>query len=73
MRVYTLHYNKPASRKAGKPKVTIHFMGKCHIVDNVAANKSTWWGHVDLKRQPHWVIKGKCNHVEIEDGVAYIS
>jgi len=72
VRIYTLHYNKPASKKAGKPQITVHYAGKCHIVDNVACSKLAWWGHIN-KRQPVWVMKGKCNKMEIIDGIAYIT
>lgn len=69
--IFWFHYNKPASKKAGKPQITLHYGGKCHIVDNIAISKETY-GHI-RKTQPHFVMKGKCEKIEIEDGYAYVS
>lgn len=71
MKTFWFHYNKPASKKAGKPQITIHYDGKCHIVDNIAISRKTH-GHI-RKIQPYFVMKGKCKKIEIEDGYAYVS
>ena len=56
-KVFFYHYNKQASRKAGKPQITVHYNKTCHIVDNITCNVPTW-GHI-RKEQPHFVVKGK--------------
>lgn len=66
---FFFHYNKPASRSAGKPQITVHTGGKCIIVDNVECNVSTK-GRV-RKTQPMFVVCGKGN-VVIKDNVAVI-
>lgn len=69
-RVFWFHYNKPASVKAGKPKVTVHYKGICHIVDNISCNVPTF-GYL-RNEQPKFVIKGKCQSFEVIDGIAII-
>lgn len=69
-RAFWFHYNKPASRKEGKPQITIHYKSACHIVDNVVCLVHTQ-GRIRNK-QPHWVMAGKCNFIRFKDGVAYI-
>lgn len=68
MKVFWYHFNRPATLKAGKPKITVHFDGKCHIVDGIAECKSR--SHI-RKTQPLFVMKGKCNKLEIKGGIAY--
>lgn len=69
-RAFFFHYNKPASRAAGKPVLTLHFAGKCHLVSSVFCfcPVST---HV-RKKQPHCVVRGR-GVVEIKQGRAVIS
>lgn len=33
--VFYFHYNKPASIKAGKPQLTVHYQKTCFLVDAV--------------------------------------
>jgi|APGre2960657404_1045060.scaffolds.fasta_scaffold316384_1 hypothetical protein len=68
-RVFWFHYNKPLSRKLGKPMMTIHFAGACHSVEGIVCNVKTWT-HI-RKTQPHIVIKG-VGVVEISEGKAII-
>ncbi len=70
-RVFWYHYNKPASRKANKPQITIHYGGACYIVDNVVCEPRTY-GKIN-KKQPFFVMKGACKRFEIKNNVAYIS
>ena len=75
-KVFFFHYNKPASLAAGKPKLSVHFDKKCHIVDHVNCVVPVWSHH--QKRQPRCIIKGKCKEVFIEEqchglAIAYIS
>ena len=53
---FFFHYNKPASRAAGRNKLTLHWRGKCHLVD--AINCHVPIESVDKKTQPHCILKG---------------
>lgn len=65
-RVFFFHYNKPASRSANTPKMTVHYKGVCHIVDHIICSVSVHTHH--NKRQPYVVLKGKANNIVfIED------
>lgn len=72
-RVFFFHYNKPASRAAKKPIMSVHFNKKCYIVDHVNCNVASHTAH--RKRQPYCVMKGKCVGVEIigdkDSGLTY--
>lgn len=67
---FFFHYNKPASKAAGMPQISIHYRGKCHLVDNVVVNVDTR-GKI-RKSQPRFVICGK-GLLEIQDGVGVIT
>jgi hypothetical protein len=69
--VFFFHYNKPASQKAGKPIVSIHYKKQCILVENIVCDVKTW-GHIN-KRQPRFVIKGFARNIDVKDGIAYIS
>lgn len=71
VRVFWFHYNKPESKRAGKPKLTLHYNGICHIVDKLIIKVPTY--SFNRNRQPFCVIKGKCNHINIDGGIAIIS
>ena len=60
-RVFFFHYNKPASRSANVPKMTVHYKGVCHIVDHILCHVSVHTHH--NKRQPHVVLKGKATNI----------
>lgn len=64
MKIFYFHYNKPASKKAGKPQISIHYKKTCYIVDNVDCRVPTI-GKIN-KRQPFFVMKGKCETFIIE-------
>jgi hypothetical protein len=69
-RSFWFHYNKPASIKAGYPRLSIHYMGKCHIVNEIECNVYT---KTRLRsQQPKCVIAGT-GIVHIEDNVAKIT
>lgn len=59
--VFFFHYNKPESKKAGRNKLTIHFRGKCHLVDKIVCNVGVF--SYNNKKQPHCVLKGKCKEL----------
>ncbi len=69
--IFFYHYNKPASKKAGKPKLTIHSKKTCNLVDGVVCSVKTW-SH-NRKTQPHVVIKGSAAEIIIKNRIAYIS
>ena len=71
MKVFWYHYNKPASKKAGKPQITIHYNDQCIIVDNLICKVETY-GHI-RKAQPFFVVKGKCKEIKIENKIATIT
>jgi hypothetical protein len=72
MHSFWFHYNKPASQKAGKPQISLHFMKQCHIVDNIICGVPTR-GRVQSKRQPQFVMVGRCDTINLEGGVAHVS
>lgn len=65
--VFWFHYNKPASNKAGGPKLTVHFKKTCYIVDEIECNVKTFTH--ERKDQPRIVVKGKCSGVAIISGL----
>lgn len=71
MKSFFFHYNKPASQRTGSPKISVHYNKTCHIVDNIICSVPTE-GKIN-KRQPIFVMKGKCNNFEIKKGIVYIS
>lgn len=70
MRIFWFHYNKPESNFAGKPQITVHYNNVCYLVDNIFIHVKTF-GHIN-KRQPYFVIKGKCNKINIRNNIAYV-
>ena len=67
MKKYTFyyHYNKPASLKFKKPKLSVHFKNTCYIVDNLKCNVPARSFH--RKIQPRCVIKGMATSVTISN------
>ncbi len=57
-KVFFFHYNKPASRAARKPLMSVHYNKKCYVVDHVEC--MTPCKTVHRKVQPFCVMKGKC-------------
>ena len=62
-RTFYFHYNKPASLKAKKPKLSIHFRDTCYIVDHVVCEVPIRSRH--KKTQPRCVMTGKATHLKI--------
>ena len=71
MPAFFFHYNKPASKQAKKPVISLHFQKQCHLVDNVIVNVPTQ-GKI-RKTQPFFVITGKAKEIIIKENIAYIS
>ncbi len=65
------HYNKPSSKKAGKPQISLHFKQTCYIVDNIVVGVPTA-GRIN-KRQPYFVMVGNAATIEFKDNIAYIT
>lgn len=66
---FYFHYNKPASKKAGKNILSIHYRGACHTVNNIECKVPISTKH--RKRQPHCVLVGR-GHITFEDMKAII-
>ena len=56
---FFFHYNKPASKSAGTPKLSVHYKGKCYIVDHINCGVPIMSRH--NKRQPVCAMIGMCN------------
>lgn len=61
---FYFHYNKPASRAAGKPVLSVHYRGKCYMVDFVRCEVPI--ESKNNKRQPFCVMTGKSQNLTIE-------
>jgi hypothetical protein len=70
MPAFFFHYNRPASIKNGKLVVSLHFSGKCHLVDNVVCDVPTKGR--SRKTQPRFVVAGKAESITIRDNIAFI-
>lgn len=70
-KAFWFHYNKPASRMLGKTQITVHYDGKCHIVDNVICNVPTKGRH--RKTQPYWVMCGKTSEFILKDSTVTLN
>ena len=70
MHAFWFHYNRPASVQAGEARMSIHYRGRCHIVDHVICQVP-----VSSRRrasQPHVVMAGR-GVVRVSDSVAKIT
>ena len=67
---FFFHYNKPASQRDGRPRISVHIQNRCHIVDNIVCGVPTE-GRLH-NRQPRFVMAGKCMSWEILEGVMYL-
>jgi hypothetical protein len=62
-RVFFFHFNRPASQSQGRPVLSIHYKGKCILVNNLQT-----WVPMETKfnkRQPRCVMKGECHDVVV--------
>ena len=62
-RRFFYHYNKPLSRVAGCNVLTVHWEGKCHLVNNITCYAPTETHH--QKNQPRCVIRGWATSVDV--------
>ena len=56
------HYNKPESRKTGKPVMTIHYRDRCTMAEEIICEVPTETHK--RRRQPHIVVRGWAEEVE---------
>jgi|694.fasta_scaffold31640_9 hypothetical protein len=70
MHAFWFHYNRPASQQAGAAKLTVHYKGECHIVDDVICGVAV--SSRRRRSQPRLVMAGR-GVVRIRDGVARIT
>lgn len=68
---FFFHYNKPASKNSGYPIISLHFKHKCTLVTNIVCNVPTK-GKI-RNGQPHFVMWGRANQIEIKDGIGVIT
>lgn len=54
--VFFIHFNKAASKKAGRVQWTVHFRDTCHIVDHLRVNCAV--RSRTQKKQPYAVLTG---------------
>ena len=64
MKSFFFHYNKPASKQADKPQISLHFNKTCHVVDNITCYVPTK-GKVRTTRQPFFIMTGKYNNIQL--------
>lgn len=57
MYAFQVHYNRPASQRAGKNVITVHYRGACHLVHHLRCLVPTESRH--RARQPRFVIVGR--------------
>jgi len=69
-REFTFHFNRDKAETSGESEVLLHFDGQSESVKNVVCNVPTT-GQFN-EETPKFVMKGKCETIEIRDGVAYI-
>ena len=68
---FWFHYNKPESRKLGKPIMTVHYKDECIMTNRIKCNVPTETH--ERKRQPYMVIRGWATSVEYGDGEVVIN
>ena len=70
LRRFSYHYNKPESNRQGRSVLTIHWHGKCHLVNSLVCNVPTETH--ENKQQPRCIVRGWANTVEFRGGTAII-
>jgi hypothetical protein len=65
--VFFLHYNKPASLKAKRPQLSVHWKKTCFVGDHVVCHAPT--ESRIRTRQPRVVMAGRATRVTQRAGV----
>lgn len=63
------HYNKPASKAAGRNILSIHYRKQCHLVHDIVCNVPT--KTKTRKTQPRCVMAGK-GVLTVKNNIGYI-
>lgn len=69
MPAFFFHYNKPASKQAGRPVLTVHHKGACLLVRNIVCSVPV--RSRERSKQPHVVMAGR-GSVRLAGDTAYI-
>lgn len=69
-RRFFFHYNKPQSRLAGSPRLSLHVDKKCYIVMGIECEVKVWTKN--NKTQPHCVVQGDAKEFAIFENYATI-
>lgn len=69
MPAFFFHYNKPASKQAGRPVLTLHHKGACLLVRNIVCSVPV--RSRERSKQPHVVMAGR-GSVRLDGDTAYI-
>jgi hypothetical protein len=70
MTAFWFHYNKPASRNAGHPVMSVHYQGVCLLVRHIVCDAEVY--SRERKTQPHVVMAG-VGMVRLTGDTAYIT
>lgn len=54
---FWFHFNKPESKRLGRPRMSVHVRGKCHTVDHISCRVPVLTRH--RKSQPYVVMAGQ--------------
>lgn len=68
---FFFHYNKAASLRAGRNKLTVHYRGVCHIVNGVELHELSIKSR-DRAKQPRCVLVGRASELQIIAGIAHL-
>ncbi len=63
-KTFFYHYNKPASRAAGRAVMSLHFRNACHLVNGISCYVSTYTQ--ERAKQPRMVIKGHAHEITFD-------
>lgn len=69
-RRFFFHYNKPQSRLAGEPRLSLHFNNQCYIIKGVNCQVQT--ETKNNKKQPFCVVQGKAARFDFINGTVLI-
>lgn len=69
-RTFWFHYNKPASKAQGRNVLTVHWMGKCHLVNSLSCD-----GHIETvarRQQPRCILKGMATDITFGESKGHV-
>jgi hypothetical protein len=68
MPAFFFHYNKPASHAAGEPRLSVHFQGRCLIVNGIECRVPVRTRN--RRTQPRCVMAGKAEQITVSEATA---